>query len=122
LLEPHVNEVRDVIVTVATHPRRVAGDWRMLVGEADSYAGAVGRLDRDDRIVVKGVACAVAAEGMDAIVRSRTRARAQANWNGAPPRLQIEVPVPPSSVMLPTSVRDCELPSDANTPSGLKIA
>jgi hypothetical protein len=51
LLEPRVKEVRQVIAMVATHPRRLAGDQRMLVGESDSYAGAIGRPDRDDRIV-----------------------------------------------------------------------
>jgi hypothetical protein len=51
LLEQLVNEIRDVISRVATHPRRLAGDQRMLVGESDSYAGAIGRPDRDDRIV-----------------------------------------------------------------------
>ena len=61
LLEPRVNEVRDVIARVATRPRRLAGDQRMLVGESDSYAGAIGRPDRDDRIV-------------DALVRSKDSA------------------------------------------------
>jgi hypothetical protein len=51
LLEPRVNEVRDVIARVATPPRRPAGERRMLVGESDSYAGAIGRPDPDDRIV-----------------------------------------------------------------------
>jgi hypothetical protein len=55
LLEPRVNEVRDVVARVATHPRRLAGDQRMLVGESDSYAGAIGRPDRDDRIVAIGI-------------------------------------------------------------------
>jgi hypothetical protein len=36
LLEPRVNEVRDAVARVATHPRRLAGDQRMLVGESDS--------------------------------------------------------------------------------------
>ena len=40
LLGPRVNEVRDVMARVATHPRRLAGDQRMLVGESDSQAGA----------------------------------------------------------------------------------
>ena len=56
LLEPRVNEVRDVIARVAAHPRRLAGDQRMLVGESDSYAGAIGRPDRDDRIVAIAIA------------------------------------------------------------------
>jgi hypothetical protein len=51
VLEPRVNEVGDMIARVATHPRRLAGDQRMLVGESDSYAGAIGRPDHDDRIV-----------------------------------------------------------------------
>jgi hypothetical protein len=51
LLEPRVNEVRDLIARVATHPRRLTGDQTMLVGESDSYAGAIGRPDRYDRIV-----------------------------------------------------------------------
>jgi hypothetical protein len=56
VLEPQVTEVRDVIARVATHPRRLAGDQRMLVGESDSYAGAIGRPDRDDRIVAIAIA------------------------------------------------------------------
>ena len=44
-----------MIARVATHPRRLAGDQRMLVGESDSYAGAIGRPDRDDRIVAVGI-------------------------------------------------------------------
>ena len=39
MLEPRIKEVRDVIAMVSTHPRRLAGDQRMLVGESDSYAG-----------------------------------------------------------------------------------
>ena len=56
LLESRVNEVRDVIARVATHPRRLAGDQRMLVGESDSYAGAIGQPDRDARIVAVAIA------------------------------------------------------------------
>ncbi len=56
MLEPRVNEVRDLIARVATHPRRLAGDQRMLVGESDSYDGAIGRPDRDDRIVAEAMA------------------------------------------------------------------
>jgi hypothetical protein len=56
LPEPQVNEARDVIARVATHPRRLAGDRRMLVGAADSYAGTIARRDSDDRIVAEVVA------------------------------------------------------------------
>ena len=45
LLESRVNEVGDVIARVVAHPRRLAGDQRMLMGESDSYAGAIGRPD-----------------------------------------------------------------------------
>jgi hypothetical protein len=55
LLESRVNEVRDVIARLVAHPRRLAGDQRMLVGESDSYAGAIGRPDRDARIVAEAL-------------------------------------------------------------------
>jgi hypothetical protein len=56
LLGPRVNEVRDVIARVATHARRLAGEQRRLVGESDLYAGAIGRPDREDRIVAIALA------------------------------------------------------------------
>jgi hypothetical protein len=49
LLGPRVNEV-DVIARAATHPRRLAGDYRML-GANPIVRGAIGWPDRDDRIV-----------------------------------------------------------------------
>jgi hypothetical protein len=55
LLGPRVNEVRDVTATVATHARRLAGDPRMLVGEPDSSADAIGQAARDDRIIRRGL-------------------------------------------------------------------
>ncbi len=45
-----------MIARVATHPQRLAGDETRLVGESDSYACAIGRPDRDDRIVAEGLA------------------------------------------------------------------
>ena len=59
---------------VATHPRRLAGDQRMLVGESDSYAGAIGRPDRDDRIVAEG------------LVRSAETLRALSRQSASPHR------------------------------------
>ena len=39
-----------------THPRRLAGDQQMLLAESDSYVDAIGRPDRDDRIVAEALA------------------------------------------------------------------
>ena len=38
---------------VAAHPRRLASDHRMFVGESDSYAGPIGRPDRDDERIAR---------------------------------------------------------------------
>jgi hypothetical protein len=53
---------------VAANARRLAGDQRMLVGESDSYAGAIGRPDRDDRIVAEALAPSDGAEVAKAFV------------------------------------------------------
>ena len=41
----------------------------MLVGESDSYAGDIGRPDRDDRIVAIGIVCFDSAWMAKAVVR-----------------------------------------------------
>jgi hypothetical protein len=74
LLETRVDEVRDVIARVAVHPRRLADDQRMLVGESDSYASAIGRPDRDDRIVAVAITPA-AAEPTSPFVAGRRKIR-----------------------------------------------
>src|SRR5690242_7551657 len=59
-LEPRVNEVRDVIARVATHPRRRSGRWHARRpedggGRAQRTSRTIGIAQRDRRSIERGL-------------------------------------------------------------------
>ena len=62
-----------MIARVATHLCRLAGDQRMLVGESNSYARAIGHPNSDARIVA--ATCVAGSQNGTIALKMRSRAK-----------------------------------------------